>query len=84
MNTSVDVLEVMRKSANVASMNALDHGGKVLMNFADDCEFARAAVADLIEACEFFVNDRSGYTDLRMREAKLAKLGAALLNVKGA
>ncbi|WP_414613952.1 hypothetical protein [Stenotrophomonas muris] len=49
MTTSVDVLEVMRKSANVASMNALDHGGNVLMNFADDCEAARTAVAELIE-----------------------------------
>lgn len=77
MNTSVDVLSILDDAEGVLRM---DHYKAI----PDDLQQARAAVAELIEASEFFVNDRSGYTDLRMREAKLAKLGAALLNVKGA
>lgn len=90
MNTSVDVLEVMRKSANVASMNAIDHGGNVLMNFADDCEAARAAVAELIEALggleQAYCRAGSPLSrDERMEDRKrLIAARAALARVKGA
>lgn len=86
MNTSVDVLEVMRKSANVASMNALDHGGSVLMNFADDCSAARAAVAELIEAADELIKHTSGCEALlRVAQTEtLINAKSALARVKGA
>ena len=85
MNTSVDVLEVMRKSANVASMNALDHGGNVLINFADDCEAARAAVSELIDVYEELLNELREISDEAGQEPyNNPRANAALARVKGA
>lgn len=84
MNTSIDVLEVMRKSANVASMNALDHGGNVLMNFADDCEAARVAVAELIDVYEELLNELREISDEAGQEPyNNPRANAALARVRG-
>lgn len=89
MSAPVDVLEVMRKSANAARINARNHGGEVLTQFAEDSEAAREAVAAMIEALDGIEQAycRAGgklTRDERTEDRKrLIAARAALARVKG-
>jgi len=91
MSAPVDVLEVMRRCANVSTCNAQRHGGPTLKKHADEVSEACAAVAELIEAaerarnCERFDSDVDSWVtySLRFRESR-DRLSSALARVKGA
>jgi len=90
MSRPVDVLEVIRKSANAARMSARKHGGHVLTQFAEDSVEARAAVAELIEASSAYlageylddeVESRVNYQARRRRERD--RFATALARARG-
>lgn len=97
MNTSVDVLAVMRRCANVSTCNAQRHGGPTLKKHADEVSEACAAVAELIEAVEPFAvladqldateyrdaEDDDEWAKFRMVVKDYRKIRSALARAKG-